>query len=180
MRTIQHSEVVQAHKDDVWNVLFNRFCHVNDWNPNIEHSSNLTERDGEIGSERMCQIDKDHFVREKITKREGKEAMELTIVDGGPPLMDESKGRFELRPMGPERTEVTFAITFNTKPRFARHFLGLGVKRLLKNTLIGLKYHLETGGLVSKQNIRTIRREYNNLGTDFLFSRVLDGDLSAA
>ena len=56
MKTIQKEIIVNASKPEVWDLLFNRFGEVNNFNPLIEGSHHAQGTKGEVGCERECQL----------------------------------------------------------------------------------------------------------------------------
>ena len=163
MRQVQQSIHIHARKEAVWDVLFNKFGEVNDFNPLIECSHFLNGDEGHVGCERHCQIDSNTAVLERITRAEADLNFDVEIYEGGLPMMDKMKARFDLVEKDEENTEVVLTMYYSTKPAFMGGLMKGKMGKFFLKMLIGLKYHLETGELVTKENIKHIQKEYEGL-----------------
>lgn len=163
MRQVQQSIHIHARKETVWDVLFNKFGEVNNFNPLIEGSHFLNGDEGRVGCERHCQIDSKTAVLERITRAEADLNFDVEIYEGGLPMMDKMKARFDLVEKSEENTEVILTMYYSTKPAFMGGLMKGKMAKFFLKMLIGLKYHLETGELVSKENIKHIQKEYERL-----------------
>jgi len=160
---------ISTSKENVWDLLFNRFGEVNLFNPLIDGSHHSFGKKGEVGCERECAIDAKHTVREKITAARGNESFDIDIIEGGLPMMDEMKATIDLKSLHENSSRVFFTMSYNTKPAFMGALMKGMMTKMLNKLLIGLKYHLETGKLVTKENIKVIIKDYNNLNSDNAF-----------
>ncbi|MCE7995686.1 MAG: SRPBCC family protein [Roseivirga sp.] len=163
MREVQQSISIHASKEDVWDIVFNKFGHVNDFNPLIEGSHFLNGENGFVGCERQCAIDSKTMVQERITRAEAGLNFDIEIFEGGLPMMDKMTARFDLVELSSDKTEVLFTMSYSTKPAFMGGLMKGKMAKFFMKLLIGLKYHLETGELVSKQNIREIEKQFKSL-----------------
>ena len=165
--------VVYASNDSVWDLLVNKFGDVNNFNPLIDESHPLDENQGQLGCERHCTIDGKNSVREKITRISGKESFDIDIIEGGLPMMDKMNGTFNLKDAGNGKTRIEFVMKFNTSPAFMAPMIKGMMKKQFQKLLVGLKYHLETNQLVTKENIKDIMSDYNDIGegTNFEFMK---------
>ncbi len=170
MRHITRSITINTSKEEVWDVLFNQFGDVNNWNPLIEGSSFIKGDTGAIGCERMCTIDSKSKVRERIIRSEDGQSFDVEVFDGGLPMMDKMKGRFDLVEISGERTKVLFTMYFTTKPAFIGAIMKGKMSNFFFKMLVGLKYHLETGELITKENIKEIEGLYKGLNENDSFS----------
>lgn len=161
-------------KEQVWDLLFNRFGEVNVFNPIIEGSHHTTGTPGEVGCERQCDIDSKNSVHEKIVAARGNDSFDIDIIKGGLPMMKTMKGTFDLEAIDAERTLVQFTMRFNTKPAFMSLLMKGMMGKMLFKMLVGMKYHLETGNLVTKENIKEIMKDYKQLGNNAAFSDNLE------
>ena len=157
-------------KEQVWDLLYNRFGEVNVFNPLIEGSHHTIGAQGEVGCERQCDLDARNSIHEKIVAARGNDSFDIDIIKGGLPMMKTMKGTFDLLAIGPSRTRVTFTMRFNTKPGFMAMFMKGMMHKMLHKMIVGMKYHLETGNLVTKENIKQIMKDYRLLGYNGVFS----------
>lgn len=163
LKTIQNTITVNTNKEKVWDLLFNRFGEVSLFNPLIDGSHYTKGSKCEVGTERRCDIDSKTYVHEKITSTRGNNGFDIDIIEGGLPMMGEMKASIDLEVLNNELTKVIFTINFSTKPTFMAGIMKGMIRKMFGKLLIGLKYHLETGQLVTKKNIFSIIREYNRL-----------------
>lgn len=161
-------------KEQVWDLLFNRFGEVNLFNPIIDGSHHTTGTPGEVGCERQCDIDSKNSVQERIVAARGNDSFDIDIIKGGLPMMKTMKGTFDLEAIHTERTRVQITMRFNTKPAFMALLMKGMMGKMLFKMLVGLKYHLETGNLVTKENIKEIMKEYKRLNDNAAFSDNLE------
>lgn len=166
-------------KEQVWDLLFNRFGEVNVFNPVIDGSHHTKGIQGEIGCERFCQIDSKNSIHEKIVAARGNDGFDIEIIEGGLPMMDKMGGTFELEALELNKTLVTFIIKFNTKPAFMAFFMKGMMRTMLFKMLVGLKYHLETGNVVTKENIRGIMKEFKQIQGNDSFKDNLEVSFAA-
>lgn len=163
MRQIRQSILIGVSKETVWDVLFNQFGEVNNFNPLIDSSHFVKGNKGHVGCERHCQIDAKNGVLERITRAEADLNFDIEIYDGGLPMMDKMMARYDLVEIDRENTEVLFTMSYSTKPAFMGALMKGKMTKFFFKMLIGLKYHLETGRVVTRQNIREIQKEYQGL-----------------
>ena len=77
--------------------------------------------------------------------------------------MDKMMARYDLVEIDHENTEVMFTMNYSTKPAFMGALMKRKMAKFFFKMLIGLKYHLETSSMVTKQNIKEIQKEYQGL-----------------
>ena len=174
LKNVTVSIIANSSKDQVWDLLFNRFGEVNIFNPIIEGSHHTKGVQGEVGCERQCDIDSKNSVIEKIVAARGNDSFDIDIIEGGLPMMKTMKGTFDLKSIEPNRTEITLTMRFSSKPAFMANLMKGKMRQMLFKMMIGLKYHLETGGVVTKENIKGIVKDYNRLDTNTAFSNKLE------
>ena len=166
-------------KKELWDQLFNRFGEVNVFNPLIEGSHHTVGVQGEVGCERQCDLDGRRSVQERIVAARGNDSFDIEIIKGGLPMMDKMNGTFDLRALGADQTMVSFTMKFTTKPAFMGGLMKGMMAKMLFKMLVGLKYHLETGNLVTKENIKAIMKDYKRLQVDEAFADNLEVALTA-
>jgi len=154
---------INASKDEVWDVLFNRFGEVNKFNPLIEGSRPTNDVSGEVGAERICDLDSKNSIHEKITGARGHESFDVDIIKGNMPMIDKAKATFDLKAVNENQTNVSFTMNFTAKPAFMAPMMKIMMPKMLSKMLVGLKYYLETDKLVTKDNIKGILKSYRDL-----------------
>ena len=168
-RKVSGEIIVNLSKEKVWDMVFTRFGEVNDFNPLIEGSVPFGELEGQLGAERKCDLSPTSKVHEKITAVHGTNSFDIDILEGGLPLMSKMKGTWEIEELNSRQTKARIIFNYRTKPGLMAGFLRKPMAKQLRRMVIGLKYHLETGGKVTKQNIKDIVREYNRIPSNASF-----------
>lgn len=163
LREIQLEVNINASKAEVWDMLFNKFGEVNLFNPEIEGSHHTKGTEGEIGCERQCDINSKTSVHERITAARGNDSFDVEIIKNDMPMMDEMIATWDLKDIGEGQTRALLTMGFNTKPAFMAAIMKGMMTKMINRMVIGLKYHLETGELVTKENIKDIMKSYNQL-----------------
>ena len=154
---------INASKDEVWDILFNRFGEVNNFNPLIEGSQPTNDVKGEVGAERKCDLDSKNSIHEKIVAARGNDSFDVDIIEGNMPMIDKAHATFDLTEVVTNETNVSFTMNFTAKPSFMAPMMKIMMPKMLRKMLIGLKYHLETDKLVTKENINVILKKYKDL-----------------
>jgi ribosome-associated toxin RatA of RatAB toxin-antitoxin module len=154
---------INSSKEQVWDLLFNRFGEVNLFNPVLEDSHQTAGVKGEVGCERQCDINSSTSIQEKITAARGNDSFDVNVIKGGMPMMDEMNATWDFIETGTSQSRARLTMRFNTKPAFVGALMIGMMTKMVKSMLIGLKYHLETGNLVSKENIKGIMKDYKRL-----------------
>ena len=154
---------INVSKAEVWDLIFNRFGEVNNFNPLIEGSHHSEGAKGEVGCERVCDLDARNSIHEKIVAVRDNDSFDVDIIEGGLPMMDEAKATFDLDNISASQTKVTFTMNFTSKPAFMAPMMKLMMPKMLRKMLVGLKFHLETKELVTKSNINIIMKGYGKL-----------------
>ena len=148
---------------EVWDLLFNRFGEADNFNPLIEGSHHCQGAQGEVGCERVYDLEAKNSVHEKIVAARGNESFDVDIIKGGLPMMDKANVTIDLKAISGSQTNVTFTMNFTSKPAFMAPLMTGMMAKMLKKMLVGLKYHLETDQLVTKSNINNIMKGYRRL-----------------
>jgi len=171
MKQITLEETVNAPKAKVWEVLVTQFGDVHKWNPNLEGSHfehGVTE--GGLNCERHCSLDDKTFFKERITDLKEGESANIQIISSNFPFVHKMSGEYHLKSLSENRTRVRIVVSVSTKPALMVHLLKLQMGKLLKKSLVGLKYYLETGNNVSASNYRNINMNYKKLSANQAFA----------
>lgn len=170
LRTVSVDILVNTSKEKTWDLLFNRFGEVNTFNPLIEGSHFTKGSNGEVGCERQCDLDSKNSIQEKIVAVRGDSSFDIEIIQGGLPMMDTIKATMDVKEILDNQTLVTTTIQFNTSPAFMGGILKGMMAKMFFKLLVGLKYYLETGEEVTKQNIKDIIKTYKIMDPHDTFS----------
>lgn len=156
----------------VWEVIHDDFANVGNYNPLLGGSHQTSGEHG-IGCERQCDIGSrgKTFIKETITKVVPYKHMEVRMSGGQFPMMkmDTVLGAYELEESG-DYTIVSLSMEFEAKPKFMGGLLKNKLQKMLFKSMIGLKYYVETGGYVTKENFGKIEKLYYRNGDNASFN----------
>ena len=113
-------------------------------------------------------------MHERISAVRGTDSFDVEILEGGLPMMDSLEGTWDVEDFGNGRTKATIHFNFTTKPAFMAGVIAGPMAKSLHGMVVGLKYHIETGGLVTKKNVKKIVKEYGKLPKGTAFKRSID------
>jgi len=88
--------------------------------------------------------------------------------------MDKIDGTWEVEDLGNGRTKATIHFKYTTNPAFMAGVMTGTMSKSLHGMVVGLKYHIETGGLVTKKNVKKIVKEYSKLPKGIAFKCSID------
>ena len=106
--------------------------------------------------------DKTYF-KERIVDLVDQENVTIKIISSNFPMVHEMSGRYELESVSEHQTNIRIVLNVSTKPAIMVHLLKMQMRKLIKSSLIGLKYYLETGQAVHNDDFKTIRVDYKQL-----------------
>ena len=164
---------INATRSDVWKVIHDDFANVGNYNPLLKGSHHVSGEEG-IGCERQCDLGGggNKFFKEKIVKVVHEKHLEVIMSGGSFPMMkmDTVIGAYDLE-QSDNSTTVSLSMEFEAKPKFMGGILKLQLKKMLFKSMIGLKYYIETGGYVTKDNFSKIEKLYYRLNVSEAFSQ---------
>lgn len=160
---------INASKQEVWNLLFHRFGETHLYNPNIEGSHGTNGKDGHVGCERQCSIDHKTNIKERIVQAEEFKSVTIDVIGGNMPMVKDMQVIMQIEPVSANQTKVVIVATYTTKPSFMAGFVKGMFRKMLFGVLIGLKYYLETGTVVSKKSFKSISAKYRSLQSSQAF-----------
>lgn len=164
---------IATSNEKIWDLLFNRFSETHLYNPNIEGSHELNNKQGEVGCERQCSLDKKTFIRERIVNAELGKTVTIDVIGGNMPMIREMQIRFVITSVSSSVTKVHLDAQFTTKPSFMASFVRGMFRNMLFKVLVGLKYHLETGKTVSKSSYKPVAKKFLKLKTGQSFAELV-------
>lgn len=169
-KTITTSLSINVSQEKVWDALYTRFGEIYLFNPNLEGSHTLSGTAGEPGCERQCNLDSRTFIRERIIRADMMKTFTVDVIGGNMPLVKDLQVTFTLQPTNHHKTAVALQVAFTTKPAFMAIFMKAPFRQRFRKMLIGLKYYLETGQIVTKKSFSSVNKQYIQLQPDQSFS----------
>ncbi|MEZ5017138.1 MAG: SRPBCC family protein [Flavipsychrobacter sp.] len=162
-KQIVTSVIIHTNKEQVWDKLYHQFGDISIFNPNLDHSYQITTGAVQVGTERRCDLDANTYIKETITHADEYNSMSIDIYDGNMPMLNTMDINIKLNPLSNSKTEIILIANFNTKPTFMAGLMKLPLRKKMTDLLIGLKYYLETGNEVSKHSYKPILKAFKQL-----------------
>lgn len=156
-----YTEIINASKEKTWDVLFNQYGDIHIHNPGMIDSKFLNGATvGEKNCTRMCQFNEKLSLEEIITKVDENNSFSIEVTKHNMPLMKTMAATYELTALGDNRTEVKMISETSTSIGFLIHLMKGQLGKGLIMHLFGLKYYLETGKTVNKDNYSEVYKNY--------------------
>lgn len=161
MKTTEIKEVINASAEKIWDVLFTQYGDIHIHNPNMQ-SSNYVSKDttGALNCVRHCQFDDKLSLQEKITDFDVNKRMKLEVTGNNLPFVKDISATYELSTLGNGKTELKMTSHTSTSPGFMIHLMAGTLKKGLLHHLFGMKYYIETGKVVTKENYSEVFKNY--------------------
>ena len=163
---------IYASTSEIWKVIHDDFTNVANYNPLLEGSHHVSGEQG-IGCERQCDLKPGgkSFIKETIAKVVHEKYLEVKMSGGQFPMMkmDTVVGAYDLEESG-DATQISLSMEFEARPKLMGDILRNKLEKMLFKSMIGLKYYVETGGHVTKDNFGKIEKLYYQLGSGKSFS----------
>lgn len=100
------------------------------------------------------------YLEEKIAEVDGNNSFTVVATDHNLPFLNEMSAIYELSSIEDEVTEVTMTSFNATSPSFMIYLMRGQLRKSLGQHLFGLKYYVETGKIVNKDNYSEIFKSY--------------------
>ena len=144
---------VEAPQERVWEVLCD-FGAVSKWAPAITESRSLTEANEGVGAERACEHEKMGTLEDRIVEWE--EGARYAYTEEGLPIPMKSVNYEWSADSADGATRVDLRMVFETKfgplgAMMEATMMKATMHKEMTRTLAGLKYHVETGKVVTTE-----------------------------
>jgi len=161
MSKSEFTEVINASKEKTWEILFKQYGDIHIHNPSMPSSNYIgTATKGELNSARLCKFDDKLFVEEKITNVNENNSFKVDVYEHNLPFLKEMSALYELTSINHNQTEVKMTSFASTSPSFMIYLMKGQLGKGLTKHLFGLKYYIETGKTVNKDNYSEIFKSY--------------------
>lgn len=164
------SVVISKSREEVWDTLFTKFGEISLFNPALVGSHFTTGSKGEVGCERVCNMDSKTFVKERIVKADTLKSFSVDIIDGNMPMLKDLRANFQLESIKSDQTKVILVAEYSTTPAFMGSLVKGMFRKKMFDLLVGLKYYLETGKPVSKNTYKPVYSQFKKLQLNQSFS----------
>ena len=161
MSKSEFKQVINASKEKIWEVLFNQYGDIHIHNPGMPTSKYIgNSTKGELNASRHVTFDDKLFLEETITEVNENNSFKVEAYNHNLPLLKEMSAIYELTSIGQDKTEVKMTSFATTSPGFMIYLIKGQLGKGLKQHLFGLKYYIETGEIVNKDNYSAVFKSY--------------------
>lgn len=161
MNKTEYREVIQASKEKTWEVLFKEYGEIHVHNPTMQSSHYMHDASqGELNCSRHCKFSDKIYLEEKITGVNKTDSFTIEVTEHNLPFVKEMSATYELSSTDDGTTELKM-ISYNSfSPGFMKYMMRGQMSKSLAKHLFGLKYYLETGKTVNKDNYSEVFKNY--------------------
>ncbi|CTQ53242.1 putative integral membrane protein [Roseibium album] len=149
------TRTIDAPVSEVW-ASWDDYANIDKFNPNLNRSFLIGENGATgLGATRQCDLeDGKNFIQERIVEYVPEQKVTVDIYNGTLPLKS-AKAEVQMKPVGPNRTELNFTMHFVPK----MGLLGLLMvpmmkpqfKKLLGKLVDGNRAYIESGVVIARQ-----------------------------
>ncbi len=161
MSKSEFKEVINASKEKIWEVLFNQYGDIHIHNPGMSASKYIGNAiKGELNVSRHVMFNDKLFLEETIVEVNQNNSFKVEAYNHNLPLLKEMSAVYELTSIGEEKSEIKMTSFATTSPGFMIYLMKGQLGKGLKQHLFGLKYHIETGKTVDKNNYLDVYKNH--------------------
>ncbi len=142
---------IESGADKVWEVLSD-IGGVAKWAPTVNHAVTLTSAKSGVGCERECDVAGFGKIRERFVEWDEGRSYTYEVTDAGPMRYVRNTWSVDAAGEGSIVTvETDFRVKFGLLGALMVPMVGIMMRKQLKLSLAGLKYHVETGDVVDSK-----------------------------
>ncbi len=161
MNKSEFIEVVKASKEKTWDVLFNQYGDIHIHNPTMQSSGYMNDATkGELNCVRHTEFTDKLYLDEKITEVNGNDSFTVVVTEHNLPFVNEMSATYELTAKGDHVTEIKMTSFNSFNPGFMKYLMRGQLKKPIYKHLFGMKYYIETGKTVNKENYSRVFKNY--------------------
>lgn len=156
---------INATKEETWEVLFSQYGDIHVHNPTMDSSRYMDGSSiGELGSSRHVKFSDKLYLEEEITEVDEFNRFTVVSSDHNLPFLNHMSATYELSSLADGSTgstEVTMTSQNSTTPGFMIYLMRRQLRTSLAKHLFGMKYYIETGKTVNKDNYSEVFKSYS-------------------
>lgn len=161
MNQSELNETVNASPADVWEVLFGQYGDIHVHNPTMQASSYLNGASrGAMDVVRHCDFTDKLWLDEQIVEFDEGKSVRIVVLDHNLPFVNDMSATYELIPIAEDVTRIKMVSSNSFSPGFVKYVMRGQMRKNVAKHLFGMKYYIETGKIVGKDNYSQIRRSY--------------------
>lgn len=161
------SRTINAPAESIWKVVGEDFGAIANSHPSVISSNYLNgSLKGGEGAERVCNLNEKgtRFVHEKqimFNPEEFTFKAQVYHADGVPMDPKYTYAIYRVIPLSNSSSKLEIEMSYRTKPAFLGWLIKGKYKNTLKDYLIAVEHHVLTGENVTKDNFKTIKKQYS-------------------
>lgn len=169
VKTFKMEKVLSVPAEKVWKVVGEDYGAIANSHPKIVASNYV---DGSLkggeGVQRVCYFNEKEtrFLKEKMVNY-SPETMSFTnqVFQAGKFPVDPELTRalYKIEDLGNGTSKMTFDMQYRTKPAFMGGMMKGAFEKLINDYFIAIEHHLKTGENVTKENFKSIKKQYASL-----------------
>lgn len=161
MNRSEFREEISASKEKTWEVLFDQYGDIHIHNPTMIASNYLNKASkGELNCVRHCKFSERLFLDEEITEVDEDKSFTIVVRKHNLPFVKEMSATYELSSISDEITEVKMTSYNSFSPSFMKYLMSGQMSKSLVKHLFGMKYYIETGKTLDKDNYSETFKQY--------------------
>lgn len=161
MNKTEFKEVVNASKEKTWDVLFYQYGDIHVHNPTMQSSNYMNNATkGELNCVRHTEFTDKLYLDEMITEVNGNDSFTIVVTEHNLPFVKEMSATYEVSAIENDRTEIKMTSFNSFSPGFMKYLMKGQLKKPIFKHLFGMKYYIETGKTVNKENYSSVFKEY--------------------
>lgn len=155
------NETVNASQEDVWEVLFGQYGDIHAHNPTMQASNYLNGASrGAVDVVRHCDFTDKLWLDEQIVEVDEGKSVRIVVLDHNLPFVDDMSATYELIPIAEDVTNIKMVSSNSFSPGLMKYVMKGQMRKNVAKHLFGMKYYIETGKIVDKDNYSQIHRSY--------------------
>lgn len=161
MNTSEQTLEIKASKEQVWDVLFAQYGDIHVHNPTMQSSHYLNDASkGDLNVTRHCQFTDKLYLVEKITDFKENESVTIEVSEHNLPMLKHLSATYYLKSLGVNKTELRMVSQNSASPGFMIYLMKGQLRKSVGQHLFGMKYFIETGKIVTKDNYKEVHKNY--------------------
>ncbi len=166
VQTFQVSKVLPFSAQEVWKVVGEDYGKIAHSHPAIVYSEYI---DGSLkggeGAERVCNFNESgtRYLKEKMVNYDPQNfRFTNQVFQAGkfPVDPDLTRAVYSVTPISNTTCRLTFDMQYRTKPAFMGGMMKGNFKNLINDYFISIEHHIKTGETVTKENFKSIKKQY--------------------
>lgn len=162
----QVERIIELPAEQIWAIVGEDYGSVAYSHPKIISSEYINgSLKAEEGAERVCNFNEkgSKYLKEKMVNyNPSKMTFINKVYQAGkfPVNPDYTKAIYKVESLGENKCKVSFDMTYRTTPAFMGGMAKGQFKNLIRDYFISVEHHAKTGVKVTKNNFKTIKKQY--------------------